>query len=281
MYLVIDCNQASRLPIDRQTTRRHALIVSPDVLAEILLRSNPEPTLSRIRQYHFKIGLMATDIVRELCHLGLSEITKFEPFPSPGKDYIEDYDFLTEAIYRPSTGHLAWASDRKANHRNHCGVLIDQSRPAREAMRRVAKEERAKGSPQWKLSSFEEIIPCAPTPDSFSGDVLRRSLSIYGAGPSRAAEIYAAVLSNNHLRALFNILTGYCLSRAGAWADQKYNFNPSPNQDDITDILLPFYAADGGCLVTEDTMLKRLIKITGMDKAIEICGASEICQLRA
>ena len=110
MNLIIDCNQASRLPTDRGKTRSHSLIVSPAVLAEIFLRTDPNPTLNRIRHYHFTIGLEIADVIFELSRLSSEEISSFQPFYSQRNTYQEDYEGLIEGIYKPTLDHVNWAN---------------------------------------------------------------------------------------------------------------------------------------------------------------------------
>ena len=67
MRLVVDTNQASLLPTENRGDLRVAL--SPYVLAEILLRGNPEPTLQRLRPLDIRLGLEISDVLVQLARL--------------------------------------------------------------------------------------------------------------------------------------------------------------------------------------------------------------------
>ena len=43
------------------------------------------------------------------------------------------------------------------------------------------------------------------------------------------------------------------------WQDQTLNFDPSPERDDIADMMLALYAANGDIILTNDNKLKKAI----------------------
>ena len=180
MNLIIDCNQASRLPTDRGKTRSHSLIVSPAVLAEIFLRTDPNPTLNRIRHYHFTIGLEIADVMFELSRLSSEEISSFQPFYSQRNTYQEDYEGLIEGIYKPTLDHVNWAAGMKARHRQSCEGLTAQSEPARKEIREAVRAHRRvsekTGSPaEEKPSNYKDLLPYDSSKE-FVYDLLTQSL---------------------------------------------------------------------------------------------------------
>ena len=66
MQVVVDANQASQLPSARSVTREHSISLSPSVLAEILLRTNPIPTLKILQAYYIRLGLKTVDVMQRL-----------------------------------------------------------------------------------------------------------------------------------------------------------------------------------------------------------------------
>jgi hypothetical protein len=284
MNIIVACNQASRLPTDRTKTKNYSLILSPRVLAEIFLRSNPHPTLERIRHYHFKIGLDIADVMSELISRQSSEeITSFEPFYAQRKTYQQNYEGLIEGIYKPTPDHATWASRTKTGHRQICATLTDHSLPARKEIRKALQEHQSLAKKnmvpaEGKPSSYQDILPYeTPESSGFIFDVVSKSLFNYGCEPDRVRQIYRAVLSNQYLGKLFRSLHAYALGRAGGWKDQKDNFSPSTTVDDVTDILLPLYAGDGDAIVTEDTMITRLLSLVEVGGApVTVIRASNI-----
>ncbi len=68
----------------------------------------------------------------------------------------------------------------------------------------------------------------------------------------------------------------YHLSISRVWADQALNFDPFPERDDWTDIILLLYAADGDVIVSADTTLSKLIALIEPEGRITVCKADEI-----
>lgn len=283
MNLVIDCNQASQLPIERSKTKSHSLVLSCASLAEILLRTDPRPTLARIRSYHFIIGLDVPDVMAELTRITLEEIKSFKPFYAGRGLYQHDYEYLVEGIYKPSTDHAAWAAATKARHLQNCARLTEQSVPARNEIKKVVQEHRNqakknKVDAEEKPSSYMELLPYeTPEMTGFVYGVVSALLMSHGCEPDRIRPIYSAMLCNQYLWRLFRSVHAYCLGRAGCWKDQKSNFRPAATADDITDILLPLYAGDGDAIVTQDRLLVRLIPLIEVGGApVSVISASNI-----
>lgn len=267
MNLIIDCNQASRLPTDRAKTKLYSLSLSPKVLAEIFLRTDPIPTLERIKHYHFKVGLEIADVMSELSRMPLEEIALFQPFYSQRKTYQQDYEGLIAGIHKPTPDHAVWARKTKAANHQICNQFIAQSQLARGAMREVMHENRKQAGifnvpADGKPSSYEAFLPYEkPNSGNLSFTVLSQSLRGYGCEVNQIEQIYGAVMCNSYLRRFFRCLEAYFIGRAGGWKDQENNFSPSPQQDDVTDILLPLYAADGDAIITEDKMITKLVRL--------------------
>lgn len=137
MQVVVDANQASQLPSARSVTREHSISLSPSVLAEILLRTNPIPTLKILQAYYIRLGLKTADVMQRLIQLPLDQIPNFEPFYNPRLSYLEDYEGLMEAIFTPSAHHSSWARQQKESHLKHCRTLVTQTISARKRLKSV------------------------------------------------------------------------------------------------------------------------------------------------
>lgn len=277
MSLVIDCNQASQLPTVRSVAGRHSLALSPSVLAEILLRSNPLPTLERLRSYHIRFGLVIADVMLELSRLSLGEIASFEPFYNNRKSYQEDYEGLTEAIFKPAAIHRRWAEVTKQAHLTHCNALLTLTPLARTEVKHVVKDHRQKTKKnEPKPSSYSDLAPYEFGPDTFTGETLRNALLHYGCTPEQALQIHSAATANQYISRLFRSIHAYCFGAAGGWQEQKLNIAPVPDRDDITDFVLPLYAANGDIIVTADGKLSRLIALIEPEKRVKVKKASDI-----
>jgi len=279
MNLVIDCNQASKLPSHGKQPRTYSVSLPPFVLGEILLRSNPLPTLKCIQAYHFRIGLEPADVMMELSRLSLREIRNFEPFYSPRKHYMQDYDRLMEAAFKPGHEHRKWATLVKQRHLQFCNKFSCQSKPAKAKIKQLVRDysKSAQQKGNAKPSNYKAVLADEQNqPNAFIKGVLGGSLSLYGCSSARLDEIYNDVMSNQYLNRFFRTIHAYFLGRSGAWRDQKLNFNPGPTQDDITDIILPLYAADGDIIVSEDKMLAKLVALVEVGNQVIVRKASQI-----
>jgi len=270
MRLVVDTNQASLLPIQERGGLKISL--SPYVLAEILLRGNPEPTLQRLRPLDIRLGLEISDVLVELARLSPGEILEFEPFYVPGQHHRKNYEGILDALNGRRPEHLPWAQYIHDNHLEYCGSLVELSKRLRQRLR-------DEGKGKSKISSFEEAFSgLASTPDSFLGSVIVGSITLDGARPAQAppAELLEAVLANQYVGRYFRMRLAYHLSISRGWADQQFNFDPSPERDDMTDIALLLYAADGDIVVTADATLSTLIVLTEPEGRITVCRADQI-----
>jgi len=270
MRFVIDTNQASLLPSGQR--RALAVSLSPYVLSEILLRGNPSPTLELLRTFDIHLGLETSDVMVELAQLSPQGIKVFEPFPVPGQKYRQNYEAMRAALYGRAQGHPEWAHHIKSGHLEYCTSLQEKAK-------RFRKRVRDCGMGDQKFSTLEEAVSeLASTPDSFLGSVILGSITNDGKRPTQTdpAELLRAVLSNQYLGRFFRVQLAYYVSISRVWKDQNLNFGPSPNRDDMTDVTLPLYAADGNVIVTGDTKLTLLVSLIEPEGKVRTRKASEM-----
>jgi len=270
MFLVIDTNQASFLP--RPPDRNWVVSLSPYVLSEILLRTDPTPTLELLRTFPIRLGLETLDVMSQLAQLSPQNIRVFAPFAVSGREYRQDYDAMEAALYGRRETHSNWARAIKNGHIQYCGSLVQTAQQLRRHMR-----ERGIENPRY--SGFEEaMVDLAANPDSFLGSVIVSSITDGGNRPTAAqpGELFDAVLANQYLARFFRVLLAYYVSISRVWQDQNLNFDPSPRRDDMTDITLPLYAEDGSVVVTADTKLILLVSLVEPEGRVSACRANEI-----
>lgn len=267
MPVVIDTNQASLLP--RGKKRDWVLSLSPYVIAEILLRRNPTPTLTLLRTFPFHLGLDLLDVMIQLSQLSPKEIRVFEPFARPGQKYRQNYDVMVSAMDRVRPTHIKWAKYIKQSHRQYMSTLFGKAKHFRKRLRKL-------GMSKVKCSSFEEALAAfASNPDSFLGSVIVGGITYDGrrAAQTRPGELFKAVMENQYLGRFFRAQLAYTISISRVWKDQELNFDPSPRRDDMTDIALLLYAADGDLILSADNMLSRLVALIepkGRVKALKV-----------
>lgn len=269
MHVVIDTHQASLLPPGK---KGWTVSLAPHVLAEILLRTNPTPTLELLRVFHTRLGLETLDIMVQLAQSSAQEIQEFEPFPAPGRSYRQNYDAMLAAVDGPTKVHMRWARHIKSQHHQYCYALLSQARQLRKLLRKGR-------TVNYKYSTFEEALSAhALTPDAFLGSIIVGAITNDGQRSTRTqpAELLDAVLANQYLGRFFRAQLAYALCLSRVWKDQDLNFDPSPIRDDVTDITLPLYAEDGDVIVTADTRLAQLVSLIDPQERVKIRKADEI-----
>jgi len=245
MAFVIDTNQG--LKVRGYAGEPIEITLAPHVIAEILLRSDPRPTLSGLMAHRVRYGLDLSHVFEELTALSKDEIVAFQPF-AQGR-YHNRYH---AELAKPSVSLKRRARRMKENNRRFCGSMF-------QAALRLRKTIREQG---MKIEKCESISEAFDGLRSFHEDLVVSALTNGRRRRFRVAgsELYTSVMKNAHLSTGFKALLFYILSWSRLWADQTLNYDPTSNRDDWTDLTLTFYAADGDTVVTEDRYLQRAIK---------------------
>ena len=88
MRTVVDTNQVLKLlPLSGTNALGVAITeitLAPYVIAEVLLRRDPEPTLDHLRSFDIRYGLEPVEAFNRLASLSEAEVIDFEPFVKPG-----------------------------------------------------------------------------------------------------------------------------------------------------------------------------------------------------
>ncbi len=268
MPLVVDTNQAGLLPTDRQ--RDWVLALSPYVMAEIMLGRTR--TLRRLSTFPFKRGLELLDVWIQLSRYSPKEIREFEPFVRPGQQYRQDYDVMVSAMDRVRPTHVEWAKYIKQSHRQYMATLSESAITFRRRLREH-------GLSKVKHSTFAEALSeYASDSESFLGDAVVGTINYGGrrATETRPDKLFKAVMENQYVGRFFHAILAYILSISHVWKDQKLNQNPSPKRDDMTDITLLLYAADGDLILSNDNYLSRLVSLIEPKGNVKVCKVEDI-----
>ena len=270
MPLVVDTNQAGLLPTERQ--RDWVLALSPYVMAEVLLRGDPAPTLERLSIFRFRLGLDLLDVMNQLYQLSDKEIRVFEPFAGPGQKYRQDYDVMVSAMDRVRPTHINWAKYIKESHRRYMATLSESAITFRRRLREH-------GLSKVKHSTFAEALSeYASDSESFLGNVVVGTINYGGrrTTETRPDKLFEAVMENQYVGRFFRAILAYILSISSVWKDQRLNRHPTPTLDDMTDITLLLNAADGDLILSADKYLSRLVSLIEPKGNVKVCKVEDI-----
>lgn len=269
MYAVLDTNQALALP-KAGAADAPGLTLAPYVIAEILLRSDPEPSIRRIRSFRVRYGLqLAPEALEQVAGLTESELLHFRPFLAPGTVVASDslYAGLRPDLAPIPDAVRARAIATKGLARAFCGSMFGRSVRARERFRSVG------GAPKFR-DLEEALLWLDDWPESVADIISNGSARPLAVPDPR--RLYSAVMQNPFLARLFRSILSYQLSWFRLWADPSLNFDPSSRRDDFTDLVLPFYAEDGDVILTADKKLTSLLKMVAPNGAVAAATASDI-----
>jgi hypothetical protein len=271
LRLVVDTNQVARLPgLQALRNRRsdfEGLSLSPHVLAEILLLSNPEPLLASLRRFDIRIGWTIWDALRKASGIPIEELETFHPFLSPNDPV---FDKFTDVITRPTANAVAWANEVKDSARRFSSRMLQGALEFRDKLK--ALREKKKKFPEIGGEGENDLVKdlndalnrIGGGPDSFLGWItltLLMNQEHLTTPASVKLKYHEAVLNNQYLGRFVRILYCYTLSISRLWKDYHLHFDPSLRKDDWTDLSLALYVADGDTLLTEDGRLRRLLSL--------------------
>jgi len=276
LRIVPDTNQAGFIYLN---TDCEGVSLTPYVLAELLLHSNPTPRL-HLAPMPIRLGLEPAHVMEALSSMDEEGISTFEPFHREMLPNYESYRELLGAMSKPEEKHLKWARRVKNNNLKFCFEQISRSQGFRKYVRDMVAQGKLERVP--KFSSSQQLIDSVgSTEGSFLGELVVSSVS---SGRKRGCRIedpkglFKAVMGNPYLGGFFIVLLCYLISFSQAWAHslRKLNFEPGKGRDDWTDMTLPLYARRGDCIVTADTKLKDILAVAFPDDELIVKTAGEL-----
>ena len=156
MSIVVDTNQVLKLRpqpgADNSGVPATGITLAPYVIAEVLLRRDPEPMLAHLRGFNVRYGLELSDAFDRLACLSEAEIVEFEPFIKSG-DIVASNDFCV-ALVAPSPNQKAQAQIRKQNNLDFCGHMFEWAKQTRRRLRDNGVHKR--------YSNLDEVLSYAP-----------------------------------------------------------------------------------------------------------------------
>lgn len=271
MRVVLDTNQVEPFINSFQNgnfgAEYNRITLSPLVLAEILLyRKKRKYILKKLRNFNIKLGLPPFPLALQ----NTSEIASFRPFINSKNS---QYDWIIDAFINPKESHFKWAHGIKNLHLDYCKSLEQDAVKFRQALRSVNLHK-------TKFENMNQALKViGETHDSFIGEMI---LVFVTSGckkeeiVSSPKDLFAAIKKNQYLERLYKMFLWLILSVSRAWKDQQYNFDPKSNRDDITDVTLPLYAADGDLILTGDGKLKNGITMISPKRSIIVKNTDEL-----
>ena len=268
MYAVLDTNQALRLP--RTGVREGCgLTLAPYVIAEILLRPDPGPTVRRIRAYEVRLGLQVHEVFDKLAPLYEDDIPHLQPFVQTGSLIAPDSFYA--GLYPELSPWLETVRNKaavaKEAARAFCGSMLPRSVNARKLFTSLG------GAPKFR--NLDEAVRYIDVWPECVADIVssasKRRLAV-----SDPRRLYSAVMSNQFLARFFKSILCFQLSWFRLWDDQSLNFDPSSQRDDFTDLTLPLYAGNGDVILTEDKKVQRLLGVVDPDGVVRVAAARDL-----
>jgi hypothetical protein len=257
--LVVDTNKVLKLPYPYGELAP-TIALAPHVIAEVLLRSNPEPALTRLRAYKVRYGLDLVHAYESLADLSRQEIARFAPFIEPS-----DQEEVCNDLVSPSDELKSRARMIKESNRAFCGSMFESAKLLRKILRDKGMNIRKCRSISAALTDLH----------SFHQDMVVDSLTNGQKRKFRVSDpdfLYESVMNNPYFATGFKALLYYILSWSRLWADQTLNHDPTTDRDDWADLILVFYAGNGDTILTEDVQLQNAIRTIDPNGRVSVRG---------
>jgi hypothetical protein len=258
MRIVIDSNQLSLFLSKINppgVVHGEGITIAPYVFAEMLLHPDAQQLVRQLRSFDILVGLEPSDVMAELSALDEKAIVSFMP-------YNPTFTLPT----RLEGQDISLARSIKASNRAFANTMFGCAKLFRKRLRDEGLKHKFSGmSEVLELSFLQSLVF-----DSVSHKQAR-TLAV----PDEKY-LYVAVMHNRYLSRYFKMILCYVISYSRAWADQTWNFDPSGNIDDWTDITLPLYAADGDIILTADKKLRTAISIIERPDAVHVKTVQEL-----
>jgi hypothetical protein len=274
--IVVDNNQADKLAPAGESSP--TLVFSPHVLAEVVLSPRAERVLAAVQTYDVKVGITTADAFTHVAELTRTQIHAFEPFPYAARVYANHYgtahDVLKGALSHREPEVQRWAREMK--HNGLVGFGSSMMEAEKQARERRKRDPTVRRQFETLEAVLEEVHPTER--DSFVEWFTYGSASDRGQRRirTRRRDLTVAAMKNPHLRRLLMSITTYAAGNTQSITDPKLRVRASTNRDDFTDMLLPFYAADGDVIATNDRFVQALTSFIEADGAV-LAMPSPIC----
>ena len=277
MNLVIDTNQIGKLPSTDEVLSlfpNYQGIALPGlVVAEILLSKKRQEWFETLASFELRFGKFLSVMNEELAALDENGIREFVPFEPANTDLGRGFQRI---LASQPVELIEGARKQKANSLSLLTKLI----PDAQMFRKHLNDLRSQGDwvgPQ-KFSGIDHVLQCVGNgPQSFLGDCILKGISNGGTRDLRVCSdelLFNAVLGNRFLSRYFKVLLYYFISISRLWADQRHNFDPSSDRNDVTDISLALYLDDGDTLLTRDTKVQRALEM--ISPSIQVTSFEEV-----
>ena len=271
MRLIVNTNQASSI-VNTAASGPRTLVIPPLVWAEILL-SPPCHRLLRVQaidRYDVLFGLDNPEIYGRLRRMNEDQIRGFDPvFPAGSVEHLASrFNFLP-----PRTEMLERARQLRQDSA-HCAELLTKT------LGRYARGRQASKSKGKTYGSIDEAEFClvlgenATVRAHFLKDITGDGACAICASSNES--FYAAVLDNHALRRFLRLYVTYLLGYGDSWADKELNrIHPSPNRNDIPDMMLALYAVDGNTILSNDKYFRKAFRFADPDEKVRLATWEE------
>lgn len=270
--IVLDTNQVGQV-CRRGTSSflgRLTLVLNPHRLAEILLSPQGAERLRGISEFPIRFGVDPSIALATVASGTDAQALSYKPFYPP---HSQVHRVWRRALKVDLSFLRKEARRIKDANRDGMRRLCEKVRLASKRL----KDERSRGeSPHSvkNLATIEDGMQALHAPNLLGPHFLRERLNAGSSKDLEAAASHRLVTNpytNHFLRFLVTLHLGY----GDAWADPALNVSPSPNRDDVADMLLTLYANDGDIIVTGDKKFRRAYEFMDIQRTVKILTWTE------
>ena len=261
MRFVIDSNQIediARSGAPRPSCPR--LVIAPMVWSEFILQQRLASCLAALALYDVVFGMGYPHILDALRCLDEDGIREFVPIYPVGS---EPHNILRGVFCSPTPKHFQYAKelarDAAQHRRQSLSWFEQQKKENRAAKSRGERIEMAEFSNIEEADSYFISGDTAVWRRALLAQITEGSVSIRA---SSANSLYEAVLGNPSLRRFLQMDITFALAYTDCWSTRSINSlgDLQAKRDDVSDIMLALYAADGDTIITNDKRLKAALK---------------------
>lgn len=273
--LVLDTNQVSALPsFNNFPSFPKQIVLSPFVIAEILLWEKHRFALEKLDQYSIFFGLEPQVLMEEISRRGEKELVEFVPYYGPHiRSFLSVWPSLSN-VFCPTVDHFNWATRVKKSNQKYGTDFVGLSRELWEFVKTKKVLEKTRG----KIPRLEYLLETEAKPGTFFFDMVIGAVSL-GRQPAinDSKRLFAAILKNTFLRRYFSGLLYYLLAWAHLFQDNKQNFETTNNGNDFTDISLLLCCPHQGIVLSSERRIQKAFRY--IDEDIKVIDTETLKKL--
>lgn len=270
--IVLDTNQVGQI-CRRGTSSflgRLTLVLTPHSWAEILLSPHGAERLRGISEFPIRFGVEPSIALSTVASGTDAQALSYKPFYPPHSRVHRVWRRALKAVSSILRNEARRIKDANRDGMRH---LCEQFQLASKRL----KDDRSRGeSPHAvkNLVTIENGMQALDAPSFLVPHILGERVN---GGSTKDLEVAAShrLVTNPYTNRFLRFLVTLHLGYGDAWADPALNVSPSPNRDDVADMLLTLYANDGDIIVTGDKKFRRAYEFMDIQRTVKILTWTE------